>query len=560
MDDIAARWLGARFTALEDGTFDREVRRLRTELDTLPSGDDPASLVDRGTRIGAVVPAVWDQGSTLRALASTGLRSPVDRARRPVWSALEAALDRSEREWLRAVAALPADARAEVMDHPQLADLRPRLDFELAAVEPADHRERLAPAGPALWAGIASGLERSFRAEIGGREVGAAVADGFARAHPDASIRQAAATARDDHRGAWKDLWADAIDARVVWLTLRSPEEAVASAFRDGRVGWETWRALDGAWLRRGTELGRQAVALRSEIAGIDCALPWNRLAPPPLDSDAALSVDDALTTIRAAFAAVGPELAASVDEVHDRGWIESGTRPCKSSGAWMHPFVAPIEPRIALSWGGTPLDALILAHELGHAHHLMAMRGLPFGRVYFPNSLAELASVFAEHLYRRHAPAGPAARYVASQFDRYLTAIPAALRFELRLLEDRGERPWTSDRLTDLWVSTATEVGIEVLPNGWCSPGFLGPRTLASLGHVVGAASSQLVVRSFEREPAGFDVRLRALLRDTGTLEVGALVARHLDVDVTRPEAWDAALETFAEVVDGPRPPPTTP
>ena len=200
------------------------------------------------------------------------------------------------------------------------------------------------------------------------------------------------------------------------------------------------------------------------------------------------------------------------------------------------------------MTFGGTFRSTVTLAHELGHAHHLLAMKGLPFGRLVFPVAMSEMVSIFAEYLYRRNAHSDTAQRYALSQFDRYLVYIPAMVRFELRVLRERERRPWTARRLTELWLEVHEQAGCRAHPHGWCTWEQLSPTVLMRMGQVLGALASILFADAFERDRQGFPAQLHGFLRDTGTLDMDELLRVHFGLDGRAPATWQRALQIFGQ------------
>ena len=548
-DQIARVWLGDLYSALDDGRSLGELQAFEALLAEAPDGREHAALVARGGVIATVMPPLWEYRTTFQALRMAGLQLPALAEIQGHWQALGSRLMAMSSAWKRALAEAPAELREAVLDHPDIQPLRPQLDFQLRDVATADDpRGRLRPAGPDLWHGMVTAIDSSFSITLEGRELGAGEADAMARAHPQEATRRTLSEAREAHRVQWRDLWAQAIDARAVWLTLESPEEGLRTALLNSRVSVETWEAINGALLGEALGLADRAHALRETLTGMDVRQPWNRLVPFPSERTTPLPLEEALDTITQAFSVLGPELCATVHQARDKGWIEHGARPRKRTGAFMIPFARRIEPRLLITWGGTELDALILAHELGHAHHLLAMKGLPFGRLVFPVAMSEMVSIFAEYLYRRNAHSADAQRYALSQFDRYLVYIPAMVRFEQRVLRERQGRPWTAQRLTALWLEVHEQAGCRAHPHGWCSWEQLSPTVLMRMGQVLGALVSILFADAFERDQQGFPAQLQGFLRDTGTLDMDELLQVHFGLDGRAPATWHRALQLFGQ------------
>src|SRR5690625_7211638 len=58
-------------------------------------------------------------------------------------------------------------------------------------------------------------------------------------------------------------------------------------------------------------------------------------------------------------------------------------------------------------------------------------------------------------------------------------------------------------------------------------------------------------VYAEYMKQPEGFEEKYIALLQDTGSMEVEALAKKHLNVDITKEDFWEAGIELMVADVD---------
>jgi oligoendopeptidase F len=138
---------------------------------------------------------------------------------------------------------------------------------------------------------------------------------------------------------------------------------------------------------------------LKAKWLGKDKLEYWDRNAPLPTADHRDIPWSEAQSTVRGAYAAFSPKLAAIVDDFFDKSWIDAPARPGKASGAFSHSTVPSVHPYILMNYLGSARDVQTLAHELGHGVHqvLAGPQGALMSST--PLTLAETASVFGEML-----------------------------------------------------------------------------------------------------------------------------------------------------------------
>jgi len=219
--------------------------------------------------------------------------------------------------------------------------------------------------------------------------------------------------------------------------------------------------------------------------------------------------------------------------------------------------------------WYGDSLSELsTLAHELGHAWHGEVLRAVPRMESRYPMTLAETASTFAEaalgDFLASEATAGGDAGAAglelawsdAQDAATFLVNIPARFEFECRLREARPSGPLGPDALCGLMRASWEEWYGDSLSGYdewyWASKlhfhmtGTSFYNYPYSFGYLF---SLGVYARRRELGPR-FPEAYVGLLRDTGRMEAEEVAARHLGVDISRPDFWLAGAGMVEEKV----------
>ena len=206
-----------------------------------------------------------------------------------------------------------------------------------------------------------------------------------------------------DHQFTLASSLAYSVKADVFRARARNyPSALEASLFRDD-VPVAVYDGLISAVrqnlapLFRYYELRRRALGL-SELHQYDTYVPL----VPEIESH--VTFDEAIESILAAFAPLGPEYTAALSEGLRGRWCDRYETKGKRSGAFSSgSFGAP--PYILMNYKGDVFsDVYTLAHEAGHSMHTwFAQRSQTFQDYNYPIFLAEVASTFNEELLTHH-------------------------------------------------------------------------------------------------------------------------------------------------------------
>ncbi|PJN89304.1 M3 family oligoendopeptidase [Bacillus sp. mrc49] len=256
-------------------------------------------------------------------------------------------------------------------------------------------------------------------------------------------------------------------------------------------------------------------------------------------------------------FSKFGMELASFTQQAFDESWIEAEDRPSKRPGGFCTGFPLSKQSRIFMTYSGTPSNVSTLAHELGHAFHSYAMRDIhPLNRSYAMN-VAETASTFAEMVVSDAAvkEAGSEEEKLVQLEDKIqrsvalLMNIHARFLFETKFYEERKQGYVSAERLNELMLDSQKDAYGDALsdyhPTFWASKlhFYITGVPFYNFPYTFGYLFSLGIYANALKEPAGFEEKYIALLKDTGSMKVEDLAKKHLGVDLTTRDFWEEAV-----------------
>jgi oligoendopeptidase F len=206
-----------------------------------------------------------------------------------------------------------------------------------------------------------------------------------------------------DHQFTLASALAYSVKADVFRARVRNFSSALeASLFRDD-IPAAVYEGLIGAVRNNLGPLFRY-YELRRRALGVDELHQYDTYVPLVAEIESRVSFDEASETILAAFAPLGAEYTAALNEGLRGRWCDRYETKGKRSGAFSSgSFGAP--PYILMNYKEDVFsDVYTLAHEAGHSMHTwFAQRSQRFQDYNYPIFLAEVASTFNEELLTHH-------------------------------------------------------------------------------------------------------------------------------------------------------------
>ncbi|HHX8315771.1 TPA: M3 family oligoendopeptidase [Vibrio diabolicus] len=313
--------------------------------------------------------------------------------------------------------------------------------------------------------------------------------------------------------------------------------------------------------------IGQKAGLLMAKVHGLDEMKPWNHLAAmPALSGEAKVyDFDEAIDVICEAFETVNPEMSEFVRLMVQNGWIDAAPNASKRLGAYCTKLPATRTPLVFMTWSGSRSDLMTLAHELGHAFHNWVIRDLPLCQTYYPMTLAETASIFAENIVRDHliSKAESVDEKLEMLWEELSSAlalminIPVRYEFEKSFYERRQDGELTADEFCELmsetWKQWYGDVMSEPDPYFWASKLHFSIDSVSfyNYPYLFGFLFSKGIYAQRETKGEAFYTDYINLLRDTGCMMAEDVVEKHLSMDLTQPTFWQQSVELVREKVD---------
>jgi oligoendopeptidase F len=305
----------------------------------------------------------------------------------------------------------------------------------------------------------------------------------------------------------------------------------------------------------------------KAKIFGME-KLAWQDVeAPVSFGEEAApkFSYDEACDFIIDNFATFGPELTSFAKHALENRWIEAEDRPHKRPGGYCTDVPEWKESRIFMTFTGSSSDTSTLAHELGHAFHTHVMRDLPGLNKMYAMNVAETASTFAETIINnatvnkamtKEEKAALLNDKIGNAIGMFLN-IHARFLFETAFYTERSKGIVSEQRLNELMLNAQREAYGDSLsvyhPHFWSSKlhFYIDEVSFYNFPYTFGFLFSLGIYAEHIKNPNGFEEKYIALLQDTGSMKVEDLAMKHLGVNLTKTDFWEAGIQLMAEDVE---------
>lgn len=305
----------------------------------------------------------------------------------------------------------------------------------------------------------------------------------------------------------------------------------------------------------------------KAQLLGVN-GLAWSDITADVTIGDyeaRAFTYDEAAEFILDNFARFSGKMTDLAKRTFEEAWIEAEDRPGKRPGGYCANLPESEQSRIFMTFSGTPDNVSTLAHEIGHAFHSAVMRDLPPLNRRYAMNVAETASTFAEMVI-----SDATVREAKSEAEKInlldnknsraaimFMNIHARYIFETNFYEERKNGIVNDERLNELMLDAQKEAFQDSLstyhPTFWASklhfyntgvPFYNFPYTFGFL------FSLGIYARSLE-EGSAFEDKYIALLRDTASMTTEELAMKHLQVDLTQSDFWQAAIDIVHSDID---------
>ena len=350
-----------------------------------------------------------------------------------------------------------------------------------------------------------------------------------------------------------------AIDDRLrkypSWITARNLSNEISD---------EAVQALVEAVMGRYDVVARY-YRVKRQLLGLDRLYEWDRYAPISTTTRT-IDWNDAREMVLSSYHRFSPRAGSLIGDFFDRPWIDAPVLAGKQGGAFCAFATPDLHPYVLINFTGKVIDALTLAHELGHGLHdrLAAERNHIFD-YHPPLTLAETASVFGETLtFDAVMSQEPDPKVRLSMLchqveDSFATIFRqvAMNRFEDAVhVARRSEGELSSEQVGSMWQEQMQPMFGDSLEltdehRDWWS--YVGHFVRAP-GYVYAYAFGNLLALSIYRRyrelesPAFVNQYLEFLALGGSTSPEEAV--RQVGLDVADPKFWDSGLDIVAGMV----------
>ncbi len=410
------------------------------------------------------------------------------------------------------------------------------------------------------WGKLYNDISGSMKVNIDGKMMGLATAKNLA-SNPDRAVREKAYRAINE---SWKQ---NEISACAILNSIngwRNENFKVRSTKKElhyldqtclaANITRDTLQALmDTTYDKR--DVGQESLRLMAKTLKLDQLGPWDVMAPMPSTTSASskISYPEAIEIIKKAFAEVHPSMSDFAQMMMDKKWIDCADSENRAQGAYCSGFPSVREPRVFMTYDGSMGNVITLAHEIGHAYHSWVMRDIPLNETYYPMTLAETASIFAETLVRDYllktSGSNEEKKMILWQelesAQSLMINIPSRFEFEKRFVELRKTKNVTVPETKELMVASQKYWYEDTLSEQdemfWASKLHfsMAGRSFYNYPYLFGYLFSLGIYAKKDSLGSDFHSRYVNLLRDTGRMSAEDLVLKHFNEDITKKDFW---------------------
>ncbi len=326
--------------------------------------------------------------------------------------------------------------------------------------------------------------------------------------------------------------------------------------------------SLDAMWhaIQTGGRKIAEYVAAKKRFLGID-RFCWYDQDAPVGRLEKSFTFAEAGDFVVEHLGSFSKEMGDFTRMAIDKKWVEAENRSGKRAGAWCSRVPIRKETRVFMTFSENYDSLSTLAHELGHAYHGFVLRDEPAYAQRYPMTLAETASIFNELRVTDAALATAAKREeklalldqkLQSAFV-FFSNIRARFIFDCRFYAERKKGIVGRAQLDALMTEAQKEAFYGLLdPNDgyhplfWASKlhFFITDTPFYNFPYTFGFLFAKGVYDRALKEGPSFAKSYRALLSDTGRMTTDEVAQKHLGVDLSKNDFWDAAVaRTMADV-----------
>ncbi len=384
---------------------------------------------------------------------------------------------------------------------------------------------------------------------------------------PDRGVRQRAWEAEVAAWAQWSTPLAATLNGvKGQHLTLaegRGWNEVLDEALFQNHIDRETLDAMMEAAREAFPDFHRYFDA-KARALGIE-KLAWYDIAAPVGAEGGAWAWDDAVAFVNLQFGTFSGRMRGLSERAFAERWVDAEPRSGKVGGAFCM-SVRPGESRILANYVPAFEEVTTLAHELGHAYHVLCLEHRTMLQASdTPMTLAETASTFCETILRKAAlqTVEPAEQLpiieAALQTAAAVTVdITSRFLFEQSVFERRKERELSSDEFCQLMLDAQKQTYGDAIDEATLHPYMWAVKphyysmdyAFYNYPYMFGLLFGLGLYAQYEQDPDTFRASYDDLLSQTGMADAAEL-AGQFGINIRDKAFWQGSLNVIREDID---------
>lgn len=261
-------------------------------------------------------------------------------------------------------------------------------------------------------------------------------------------------------RHTFAEAYATEVKKQVVMSRLRGYDSVTDMLLKPQQVTMEMYNNIHDTILTELAPHMRRLMKLKKRVLGLDQMLFCDLKAPMDTDFNPSVTYEEACSTISSALSILGPEYGEIVQSTFSKRWVDYADNIGKSTGAFCS-SVYGVHSYILMAWADNMRNAFTLAHEVGHAGHLMLAadhQRITNARpsLYFieaPSTMNEL--LLADHLLSqsedKRMRRSVILQLLSTYYHNYVTHLLEAEMQRRVYRHAMADEPITADKLSEL-------------------------------------------------------------------------------------------------------------
>lgn len=304
---------------------------------------------------------------------------------------------------------------------------------------------------------------------------------------------------------------------------------------------------------------------LKAKILGKKKLQYWDRCSKVKLTSgdEKKYSYEEAVNIVLSVYKAFSQKFYDITHKLVTNPWVDVYPKDGKVSGAFAYSMPYG-HPYVMLNFYGSVRDVMTIAHEFGHAIHMVLSSENKYLVSRPPLNISETASTFGEKLtneYLLNNEQDPKKKIelLCSRLDDVMSTVfrqTAFLKFEKKIHNLRKEKELTAEELNAEWRNVLEESlgdGVEIdhcVDNYW---GYITHFTSSPFyvySYSFGSLFVEGLYAEYKKSGKDFVKKYEEALASGGT-KTYAEIAQMFGIDANSREFWDSAMLSIEKEID---------